>query len=146
MVYYKTLSLAHLYFFFMTKKTETEQNILICVYIHCFTCFVSETMRMLIRNGISFHITVITALTVWCINRLFCLLKAEILELAGNAARDNKKGRITPRHIKLAVANDEELNQVCLMYLTDFYITHGSDTVAPLLHRKASLCLNINAI
>lgn len=37
---------------------------------------------------------------------------AEILELAGNAARDNKKGRITPRHIKLAVANDEELNQV----------------------------------
>lgn len=39
-------------------------------------------------------------------------MSAEILELAGNAARDNKKGRITPRHIKLAVANDEELNQV----------------------------------
>ncbi|OBS82994.1 hypothetical protein A6R68_23008, partial [Neotoma lepida] len=35
----------------------------------------------------------------------------EILELAGNAARDNKKGRVTPRHILLAVANDEELNQ-----------------------------------
>lgn len=40
------------------------------------------------------------------------MIAAEILELAGNAARDNKKGRITPRHIKLAVANDEELNQV----------------------------------
>lgn len=39
---------------------------------------------------------------------------AEILELAGNAARDNKKGRIAPRHILLAVANDEELNQVLL--------------------------------
>ncbi|RLW02901.1 hypothetical protein DV515_00006924, partial [Chloebia gouldiae] len=37
---------------------------------------------------------------------------AEILELAGNAARDNKKGRVTPRHILLAVANDEELNQL----------------------------------
>uniref|UniRef100_A0AAZ1X5Z7 Macro domain-containing protein n=1 Tax=Oreochromis aureus TaxID=47969 RepID=A0AAZ1X5Z7_OREAU len=37
---------------------------------------------------------------------------SEILELAGNAARDNKKGRVTPRHILLAIANDEELNQL----------------------------------
>lgn len=46
---------------------------------------------------------------------LSVFIKAEILELAGNAARDNKKGRITPRHIKLAVANDEELNQVTVL-------------------------------
>ena len=39
-------------------------------------------------------------------------LCAEILELAGNAARDNKKSRIVPRHITLAVKNDEELNKL----------------------------------
>lgn len=39
-------------------------------------------------------------------------LAAEILELAGNAATSDKKIRIKPRHITLAVLNDEELKEL----------------------------------
>merc|ERR1712173_346843 len=39
-------------------------------------------------------------------------LTAEVAELAGNACRDNKRKTINPRHLMLAVRNDEELSQM----------------------------------
>ncbi|GLJ25862.1 hypothetical protein SUGI_0495550 [Cryptomeria japonica] len=56
-------------------------------------------------------------------------LAAEILELSGNAARDNKKNRITPRHIQLAVRNDDELNKL----LENVTIAYGG--VIPNIHQ-----------
>ncbi|CAG8487242.1 7115_t:CDS:1, partial [Racocetra fulgida] len=57
-------------------------------------------------------------------------LTAEVLELAGNAARDNKKQRIIPRHLQLAVRNDEELS----ILLRNVHITEGG--VLPNIHSE----------
>ncbi|GAA5861065.1 hypothetical protein JCM8547_008023 [Rhodosporidiobolus lusitaniae] len=57
-------------------------------------------------------------------------LVAEVLELAGNAAWDNKKKRISPRHIQLAVRNDEELNRL----LANVVLSEGG--VLPHIHKE----------
>lgn len=57
-------------------------------------------------------------------------LCAEVLELAGNAAKDNKRHRINPRHIQLAVRNDEELSQL----LSDVTVAQGG--VLPNIHQS----------
>ncbi|EFO13333.1 histone H2A isoform 1 [Loa loa] len=55
-------------------------------------------------------------------------LSAEVLYLAGNAARDNKRSRISPRHMQLAIRNDDELNAL----LSDVTISQGG--VLPNIH------------
>lgn len=55
-------------------------------------------------------------------------LTAEVLELAGSAARDSKKKRINPRHIQLAMRKDEELNQLL------GHVTISEGGVMPFIH------------
>lgn len=48
-------------------------------------------------------------------------LVSEVLELGANAARDNGRARIRPRHLQLAIRNDSALDE----FLTNVNIPEG---------------------
>jgi histone H2A len=80
------------------------------------------------RVGVGYSVYLAAVLEYLC---------AEILELAGNAAHDNKKTRIILRHLTLAVKNDKELNKLL------GGVTIASGGVLPNIH--AVLLLKITA-
>jgi histone H2A len=63
--------------------------------------FLVETWRNRVGATASVYVTAVLDYIV-----------SEVLDLAGNGAKDNKQCRITPRHIYLAIRNDDELNKL----------------------------------
>ncbi|GFR32925.1 histone H2A [Trichonephila clavata] len=120
-----------------------EIHIKVCPLESCWTSISVGRIHRLLRKG-NYAERVGAGAPVY-LAAVLEYLAAEVLELAGNAARDNKKTRIIPRHLQLAIRNDEELNKL----LSGVTIAQGVTSKHPAVllpkkTRKESISIRFN--
>lgn len=105
------------------------------VYLAAVLEYLAAEVRSLIAAFLccAFLVVMVFSVSLCRFSALDCVsyvvvLAVQVLELAGNASRDNKKSRIIPRHIQLAIRNDEELGKL----LSGVTIAYGG--VLPNIH------------
>ncbi|KAJ7155543.1 histone H2A type 1 [Mycena crocata] len=88
---------------------------------------VARVRRLLKKGNCAKRVTVASAVYLAAVLEY---LMAELLELAGNCARDNRRVHIIPRHLLLAIKNDDEMDRL----LKNTIILQGG--VKPFIHSK----------